>query len=43
MSGDPIVSWMRGEWRKEAAKAALIGLLGMAVAVLFCLGVAVIW
>ncbi len=42
MSGDPVVSWMRDEKRKERLTAGLVGLLGVLVTALLCVGVAVI-
>lgn len=42
MSGDPIVSWMRNEWRKEMFLALGVGTLAVAVVALFIAGLVAI-
>lgn len=43
MSADPIVAWMRNEWRKELLISIGFGALAVAVVALFIVGLVVIW
>jgi hypothetical protein len=42
VSGDPIVSWMRNEWRKEAFIAFGVGALAVSVLALLIAGLVAI-